>query len=76
MNWKNVNLKNESEAEFLDGYTFDQLLLEISCNFKKEELTEEQVLKFAFSEIDLKVRLAKDILKDNISNIIEFSKKP
>lgn len=36
MNWNNINLENEYEANknILEPYKFDTLLLEINCNIR------------------------------------------
>ena len=75
MNWKNVNLKDgyERERDFLDGYSFDTLLLEIQCNLKEinRKTVEEQFLEVLNSRIDD----AKEIFYNNIDNIVAQAKK-
>ncbi len=77
MDWNNINLNSEYERSqnFLDGYDFETLLLELQTNFKTEDLTEEKVLKHAFVQINNKVREAKEILKDNIKQIVQVEQK-
>ena len=75
MNWKNVNLKDgyEREQNFLDGYNFDVLLLEIQCNLKEinRQTVETQFLEVLNSRIDD----AKEIFYNNINNIVAQAKK-
>ena len=75
MNWKNVNLKDgyEREQNMLDGYSFDVLLLEIQCNLKEinRKTVEEQFLEVLRYKIDD----AKEILYNNIDNIVAQAKK-
>ena len=75
MNWKNVNLNSPSESsqDILDGYDFDTLLLEIECNLK--EITPETVRKQALHEINLKYKVAIEILEDNLLNITNHALK-
>ena len=69
MNWKNVNLNSnyESSQNILDGYNFDTLLLEISCNLK--EINESTVKAQAMLSIKQKYDTAIEILNDNLANI-------
>lgn len=69
MNWKNVNLKSpyERSQNLLEPYTFDILLLEISCNLR--EITTETVRAQALESINAKHREALSILNDNLNNI-------
>ena len=77
MDWNNINLNSEYERSqnFLDGYDFETLLLELQTNFKTEDLTEEKVLNHAFKAIENRVREAKEILRDNIKQIVQVEKK-
>ena len=69
MNWKNVNLKSpyERNQNLLEPYTFDILLLEISCNLK--EINRDTVKAQAIESINAKYREALSILSDNLDNI-------
>ncbi len=75
MNWKNVDLTDgyEREQDFLDGYSFDTLLLEIQCNLKEinRKTVEEQFLTVLRYKIDD----AKEIFYNNIDNIVAQAKK-
>jgi len=50
MDWKNIDLTSgyERDQNFLDGYDFETLLLEIHCNMK--EITKEAILGHAKKE--------------------------
>lgn len=69
MNWNNIDL-NSSEASLplLDPYTFDDILLEVSCNVR--EITPETVRKQAEHSIREKYRVALEILDANLQNIV------
>ena len=71
MDWLNVDLSSpyEREQDFLSGYDFETLLLEVQCNLR--ELIEEAILKHAYTEIDAKAREAKAIVKANIKAILK-----
>jgi len=71
MNWQNVNLNDSYEVDqnLLDPYNFNTLLLEISCNIKDSEITENTVREQAMLSIRQKYNAAIDILHDNLSNI-------
>ena len=75
MNWKNVDLTDgyEREQDFLDGYSFDTLLLEIQCNLKviNRKTVEEQFLEV----LQYKIDDAKEIFYNNIDNIVAQAKK-
>lgn len=75
MNWKNVNLNSpyESSQDMLDGYDFDTLLLEVSCNLT--EITPETVRKQALESIKGKYQTALEILEDNLQNITNAALK-
>ena len=74
MNWKNVNLKSpyERSRNLLEPYTFDTLLLEISCNLR--EITTETVRAQALESITAKYEEALSILNDNLNNITSQAK--
>jgi len=76
INWSNVNLQDsyERNQNILDPYDFDTLLLEVSCNLRKEELTRESIGAHFNQILEEKVRVAKEIFKDNLDNIIKEAK--
>lgn len=69
MNWKNVNLTDpyERDQNLLDGYSFDTLLLEISCNVR--EITPETVRAQFEESLKSKVNCARDVFNANLDNI-------
>lgn len=77
MDWNNINLNSgyERSQNFLDGYDFETLFIDLQTNFKTEDLTEAQVLNHAFKSIENRVREAKEILRDNIKQIVLAEKK-
>ena len=75
MNWKNVDLKSsyERDQNILDGYNFDTLLLEVSCNVK--EINKASVMAQAMETLNAKHKSALEVLANNIDNIVSMAKK-
>lgn len=75
MNWNNVDLNSpyESSQLLLDPYSFDTLLLEVSCNLR--EITPETVREQALESINSKYKTALEILEANIQNITNAALK-
>jgi uncharacterized protein YfeS len=71
MNWTNVDLKNDYERnqDFLDGYDFDTLLMEIQHNIK--DINADNVLDHVNKVLQNRTREAKEIIEDNLSNILK-----
>lgn len=71
--WANVDLERATERELkiLEPYSFDTLLLEISCNL--QEITEETVLKQARATIKGKIADMEQVLKDNLANVTKYA---
>jgi len=71
MDWDNVNLKSpyESSQNILDGYSFDTLLLEISCNLR--EINKETIIKQFEESLQSKIGSARDVFKANLKNILK-----
>lgn len=68
MNWNNIDLKSsESSINILDPYSFDTLLLEISCNVK--EISNETVKRQFFESLNSKIESAKEVFFANLDNI-------
>jgi hypothetical protein len=68
MNWNNIDLKShESQSNLLDNYTFDTLLLEVSCNLPT--INKETVKAQAMLSIKAKYNEAIEILNANLDNI-------
>jgi len=76
MDWKNIDLENgyEKSQNLMENYTFEQLLLEVYCNLREENLTEKEIKKHALSVFNAKLREAKEILNDNLVNITNHAK--
>ena len=75
MNWNKVDLKSsyERSQNFLDGYSFETLLLEVHCNLK--EITKETVLAQFEECLKIKVQSAREIVNANIENLVTKAKK-
>jgi len=75
MNWNNIDLNSpyESSQNLLDGYDFDTILLEVSCNLK--EITPETVRKQALESINCKYKTAIEILEANLQNLTDAALK-
>ena len=75
MNWKNIDLKSayERDQNILDGYSFDTLLLEISCNLRE---VNERTIREQF-EISLKSKIesAREVFDNNLKNIVKTALK-
>jgi len=77
MDWNNVNLNNihERKQNFLDKYGFEDLLLELSCNIRKDCINRITV-KDQFTEtLNQKVEEAKEIIFANLDHIVEYARK-
>lgn len=72
MNWSNVDLNSnyERDQNILDPYNFETLLLEISCNIKKEDLNKDVIKKHFLAELNLKIESAKTVFYNNLDNIV------
>lgn len=75
INWKNVNLSDgyEREQNILDPYSFDVLLLEISCNLR--EITEETVKAEFEKQLQSKIESAREVFNDNLTNIVKKARE-
>jgi len=71
MDWNNIDLSSNYELsrDFLDGYSFDTLILELTCNYKAELITPELVRKHAKEFILAKADEAFSIIEHNAKNI-------
>lgn len=76
MDWKNIDLESgyEKSQNLMDGYTFEQLLLEVYCNFREEEIDEITIFEHAESIFKAKYEEAIEILNDNLINITNYAK--
>ena len=75
MDWNNVDLKSDYECsrEILTGYRFETLLLEISCNLR--EINKETVRKQFETELQNRIREAKEIFEANLTNIVKEAQR-
>lgn len=70
MDWNNVDLNNgyERDQNILDPYSFDTLLLEISCNVK--EVTAKTVRQQFETSLQSKINCAREVFEANLANIV------
>jgi len=75
MNWNNIDLNSpyERDQNILDSYDSDTLLLEIEHNCP--EINRDTVRKQALYEINLKAKVAKEILEANLDNYVKEALK-
>ncbi len=75
MDWNNVDLKSDYERnhDFLNGYSFETLLLEIACNLR--EINKETVRKQFETELQNRIREANEIFEANLTNIVKEAQR-
>ena len=75
MDFLNINLNNDHErnTDILDGYDFETLFLEISCNLR--EINEETVKQQFYESLNSKIQSAKDIFNANLQNIVKYAQE-
>ena len=75
MNFLNIDLKSDYErnADILDGYDLETLILEISCNLR--EINEETVKQQFYESLNSKIQSAKDIFNANLQNIVKYAQE-
>ena len=73
--WNNVDLNSpcERDLSILDAYSFDTLLLEISCNLP--EINQDTVKEQFYQELRNKVESAKAVFEANLQNITPQASK-
>ena len=71
INWLNINLNSpyERSQNFLDGYDFDTLLLEVEHNCRI--ISRESIKAQAINELKNKYNTALEILEANLDNILK-----
>ena len=71
MDWKNVDLSSpyERDQNILNEYSFETLLLEISCNLR--DINTDTVKKQFEISLNSKVQSAREVFYNNIENITE-----
>jgi hypothetical protein len=76
MDWKNIDLdSHEVESNILDPYTLETLLLEISCNIRKEDINRDSVMKQFETVLASKLEDARFIMEHNLDNIVKKARK-
>ena len=75
MDYSNIDFNSDHErnSNLLDGYDFETLFLEISCNLT--EINEETVKKQFYESLNSKIQSAKDIFNANLKNIVKYAQE-
>ena len=75
MDYSNIDFNSDYErnSNLLDGYDFDTLFLEISCNLR--EINEETVKQQFYESLNSKIQSAKDIFNANLKNIVKYAQE-
>jgi len=73
--WSNIDLTNAHQRNLpiLDGYTFEQLLLEIETGMP--EITKGAIVKHFLLELRVKTETATEVFLNNLNNITKEAKK-
>ena len=76
MDWKNIDLESgyEKSQNLMENYTFEDLLLEVYCNFSEEEIDEVTIFEHAESVFKMQYKEAIEILNYNLVNITNHAK--
>ena len=75
MDYLNIDFNSDYErnSNILDGYDFDTLFLEISCNLR--EINEETVKQQFYESLNSNIQSAKDIFNANLKNIVKYAQE-
>ncbi len=75
--WKNIDMNSpvERDLALIDEYTFSILVLEVSCNFRDEDISAHTVRSQAMISITQNYLQALEILDDNLDNIVKYCKQ-
>lgn len=75
MDWKNVDLEDDYERDqnIIDPYSFDVLLLEISCNIR--DINPGTVRDQFESSLKAKIDSAREVFDNNFDNILKRALK-
>ena len=75
MDYLNIDFNSDHErnSNLLDGYYFETLFLEISCNLT--EINEETVTAQFYESLNSKIQSAKDIFNANLKNIVKYAQE-
>lgn len=70
MDWNNVDLNDgwERDLNILDPYSFNMLLLEISCNVR--EINAQTVRQQFETSLQSKISCAREVFEANLANIV------
>ncbi len=58
----------------LDGVTFDDLILTLHCNYRKDEITRDSVIDALKDIMDGRIEDLHFIVRNNMDKIIEYSR--
>ena len=75
MDYLNIYFSSDHKrnSNLLDGYDFETLFLEISCNLI--EINEETVKQQFYESLNSKIQSAKDIFNANLKNIVKHAQE-
>jgi hypothetical protein len=75
MDWRNVDLEDgyERDQNIIDAYSFDTLLLEISCNIR--DINPVTVRAQFETSLKSKIDSAREVFENNFKNIVNQSLK-
>jgi len=75
MDWNNIDLNSsfERSQDILDGYSFETLLLEISCNIKV--ITKDSIKQQFNESLASKIESSKSVFNANLDNILKEALK-
>ena len=73
--WSDIDLNSsyEKDLNIVDPYSFNTLLLEISCNLK--DINKETVKKLYSDALWAKIDTANEVFEANLDNIVKQAKK-
>ena len=74
MNWENIDLNShEIYANIVDSYSFNTLLLEVTCNCK--EINKETIRKQFEESLNSNIQSAREVFESNLDNILNHALK-
>ena len=75
MDYSNIDFNSDYErnSNLLDGYDFETLFLEISCNLR--EINEETVKQQFYESLNSNIQSAKDVFNANLQNIVKYAQE-
>lgn len=75
MDWNNIDLESgyERGQNIIDPLSFDTLILEVYSNCR--EINKETVMAQFETDLNNRIESAKDVMKSNLSNIVDHIKK-